>query len=146
MTDLEAQPRPSEVSCPECGAAPTDESVRDHKLSDMGYLHDDVLWECQECEHSWASGVPVGSSDEWADDLWCDSCDDSWMLVHRVQPRGTDTITLHLKCPNEECYYFTKTQRDLDDASRALVGYPQITGETEGAEPYGWTHLPSEQE
>lgn len=139
-TELTEQPRPSDSRCPACGAEPTDESVTEHKLSDLGYLHDDVFLECaaDDCDETWVCGVPVGSSDEFADDLWCESCDDEWMLVHRVLPQR-EGVTLHLKCPSDTCNYFTTTTRDTDDSGRALVGYPIITGETEGAKPYGWS-------
>lgn len=142
---LEERPAPSETRCPECGAPPTEESTRDKNLSDLGYLHQDVRLRCSgdDCDERWVAGMPIGEfdRDDLADDLRCDACDsDRPMLVHRVRMRGVGghDIGLDLKCPNPECYRFEQVGRDLDDESVALVGYPSITGQTEGADPYGW--------
>lgn len=135
---LENQPIPEETHCPKCRAEPTESSVRQHKLSDLGYMHDDVQLECSECEATWTLGIPIGEELEYGDDLWCSSCDDSVMLVHRVKVKPDDqmVVKLHLKCPN--CYYFTTIDRKCDDRNLALVGYPQITGELSEDEPYGF--------
>lgn len=146
-TALDHQPLPSETRCPECGAKPTEESVTRRKLSTLGYKHEDIFLECaaEGCETDWICGVPIGDFDreEQADDLWCDACDETWMLVHRVRLM-TEQIELHLKCPNEECNTFGRALRDLDQDRRiALVGYPQITGDTQGCDPYGWVADPA---
>lgn len=135
-TDLTEQPLPAETRCPNCGSRPTDESVTKHNLSNMGYLHDDVHLQCSEdgCDGRWTLGVPIGEETRFAESLTCDSCG-GYCLVHRVHPKP-ETVTLHLKCP--ECYFFKKIIRKLDDNDLALVGYPQITGTLDEAEPWGW--------
>jgi transcription elongation factor Elf1 len=137
MPDLSQQERPRDSTCPNCGAEPTDESIRKRHLSKLGYRHEDIYLECTECDEEWIVGVPIGEFDreEDAADLWCDSCDETWMLVHRVRPMAT-TIELHLKCPH--CLTFGTAARDLGERRIGLVGYPQITGETEGCDPYGY--------
>lgn len=134
--DLAEQPVPAASRCPECGGEPLPDRVV-HNLSAMGYKHDDIKQVCSECGHEWLNGCPIGEFDrpEYAADLWCDSCDETWMLVHRVAPKDR-WVTLHLKCPN--CYAFDKARRSPDNRGIALVGYPQITGQTEGAQPYGY--------
>lgn len=134
--DLEEQPVPDESRCPKCGGEPLADEVV-HNLSAIGYQHDDIQQVCEDCGHQWANGRPIGEFDrpELAADLWCDSCDDGWMLVHRVARKSTHTV-LHLKCP--ECYHFDRARRTPDDSGVALVGYPQITGATDGCQPYGY--------
>lgn len=129
---------PSESNCPSCGSEPTDDSIVERRLSDMGYLHEDIALECSECKESWWLGVPRGDYED-GEDLWCESCEDTWMLVHRVDPiaGGDDEIELHLKCPNPECHHFKRVLRE-GDGRRVLVGYPMITGSTEEAKPYGY--------
>lgn len=140
---LKEQPLPEDSHCPECGAEPTTESIIEHRLSDHGYLHDDVKLKCRgdECGTEWAHGVPIGDFDrpEMADDLFCSSCSDAWMFVHRVAPKSANVV-LHLKCPN--CYNFDKVRRSKDtrNGNVVLVGYPQITGETSGCDPFGYHH------
>jgi DNA-directed RNA polymerase subunit RPC12/RpoP len=136
--DLEEQPVRDDSTCPKCGG----ESLPDlvvHNLSAIGYKHDDQRHVCAECGHEWYHGVPIGEFDrpEMADDLRCSDCGDEWMLVHRVAPKSAHVV-LHLKCP--ECFNFDRVERALDDANGnvALVGYPQITGSTEGCDPYGY--------
>ena len=60
------------------------------------------------------------------------------MLVHRVEVLSTDRIKLHLKCPNADCHTFTMCKRDPDEHGVVLLGYPQITGDTTAASPYGY--------
>lgn len=88
-----------QTRCPECGAEPTDESAVKHQLSNTGYLHHDQKFECSECGHRYAHGVPVGEFDRMDDatDLWCDVCELGYMSVHRVEQQQ-DTVKLHLKC------------------------------------------------
>ena len=141
--ELEEQPAPAESRCPDCGAPPTEASRREKTLSDLGYLHQDVRFTCSnmECGREWSCGQPIGEFDRpvLAADLECDSCGDR-MLVHRVRMRGVAgaDITLDLKCQNPRCHYFAQAGRDLDENGVALVGHPAITGQTEGADPYGW--------
>lgn len=150
VADLSPADVPSESSCPTCGADPTDESVLEHRLSDMGYTHDDVRLECAnpDCENDgWTLGVPIGEFDGGSD-LWCASCDETQYLVHRIHvvtgEEGEDKLRVHLKCPN--CYHFPlpPPERELDDMGVSLIGYPQITGATEGARPDGYVDDPPE--
>lgn len=137
------------VFCPECGGEPvkTAEELRvEHRLGAMGYLHDDQVFECSDCAHEWTHGVPQGAF-EGGGDLRCHSCrhdpgleGDQFYRVHRVVSEQGDQVLLHLKCPR--CYLFSKTKREQDNGGVALVGYPDITGSTEGADPYGWQDSP----
>lgn len=141
--DIVEQPIPEDSRCPECRAKPTEDSIVKHRLSSHGYLHDDKKLKCRKegCGTEWRHGIPVGDFDqpEMAADLWCDSCDSEWMLTHRVAPKSAEVV-LHLKCPN--CFHFDKVRRSKDtkNGDVVLVGYPQITGETDGCKPYGYSH------
>lgn len=140
--DAERQPVPDESMCPYCGGEPTDESARDHQLSAIGYMHDDIRMECADCDTQWTCGVPIGEVDDGrAEDLFCDSCTQRYMRIHRVAPdwnarENRKRVLLHLKCPN--CFYFDKAVRDCGPKGISLVGYPDITGSTEDADAYGW--------
>lgn len=151
---------PENSYCPECGAPPTADSVVSHRLSNLGYLHDDVKFKCAN-GHSWVTGVPIGKS-SLNIDLDCPSCNRersgwlwrarSWLinklggitenrlLIHRVRydtdKRDKPVYELHLKCPN--CYFFETQLRQGDEGDTLLIGYPEITGETEGAQAYGY--------
>lgn len=136
---------PTESRCPECGGEPDDESSRRYQLSSMGYLHQDVRFVCSECEFEWSCGVPVDKSEDEQDfpgrngSLWCDSCDQAWMLVHRVMPHSIGAgVRLDLKCPREECNYFTRARRETGPNGYALIGYPAITGKIDGSTPFGY--------
>jgi len=137
--DLPTQPRPTDSHCPDCGEEPTDESITKRNLSELGYTHEDVHLECRACATEWTCGIPIGEFDrpELAAELRCDSCDSEWGLVHRVAPHGS-WVRLHLKCPGQDCVNFWRVKRTTGPEGRALVGYPQITGQTEGCEPYGY--------
>lgn len=128
VDDLVEQPLPSETRCPRCGEPPTEESVRQHKLSANGYLHDDVRLDCQECGGSWLLGIPIGEGG--FDDLWCEACDDAYAFVHRFEPweddDGEECRRMHMKCPN--CVTFWYNLRYPDENDLTLVGYPSITG------------------
>lgn len=134
---LQEQPRRENSTCPECGGESLPDRVA-HNLSAIGYTHDDIENMCEN-GHTWTNGVPIGEFDrpEMANDLFCSSCEDEWMFVHRVAPKSTNVV-LHLKCPN--CFHFTRVRRSKDtkNGDVALVGYPQITGETAGCDPYGY--------
>lgn len=140
MTDIPEQDFPSESKCPECGGEPTAESIAEHRLSALGYLHDDRKPQCEDCGNEWLVGIPVGDGPE-NHKLWCDSCDDEWMFVHRIRIKDIHSwveLQLHLKCPN--CYYFKMTdfyQVD-DDRNVALTAYPPITGSVDDADEFGW--------
>lgn len=141
--DLAEQPVPEETRCPDCGGEPLDEEVL-HRLSTLGYAHDDLGLVCEDCGNRWTCGVPIGEFDRpaMAGELRCDSCEAHTMLIHRVErnPRGVPgDIGLHLKCPNPECRYFTIVGRESDGDGIALTGYAELAGQTEGADPYGWT-------
>lgn len=139
-TELSHQEIPAKTRCPKCSAPPTSESVNKRHLSEMGYLHEDIFLECSsgDCDEEWICGIPIGEFDRdaLANDLRCGSCGE-WQLVHRVRTM-TNQIELHLKCPDPECFTFERATRDIDDHRVALVGYPQITGNTEGCDPYGY--------
>jgi len=136
---MQEQEPPRKSKCPLCDGEPTDESLTDHSLSALGYLHDDAELVCSECGNHWTVGRPIGEF-EGGQDLWCSSCDDAWMRVHRIRevennPDGK--LRLHLKCPN--CYQFKSVARTPDEEGIALVGYPDITGSIdESAENYGY--------
>lgn len=131
------QPIPERAVCPECEARPTDESVVEHRLSQLGYHHDDIRLECRECGHRWTLGVPIGRGGE--DDLVCDSCG-MVALVHRIEDIGRgssmDTRNLHMKCVG--CLNFWQVRRPIDGNDVTLVGYPHITGDQSEADPFGY--------
>lgn len=136
---MREQPIPEKSRCPNCGEKPTDESVVEHRLSSMGYTHDDIRLECQNCSERWTHGVPIGTETEFGEDLLCDSCG-SPMLVHRIRIKDNLQAKLDVKCP--ECKYFNTLQREGRahevDGDVYLIGYPQIVGEIEDAENYGY--------
>lgn len=144
---MDEQPFPEDAACPECGGEPTPESKRKHHLQSLGYLADDGHPECRECGAMWRIGRPIGEF-EGGDDLWCESCDSRYMRVHfiKLMERGGSIrhYKLNLKCPNPECVHYDTVRRESDASGRALVGYPDITGTTEGADPVGWTDRPGE--
>lgn len=134
---MDEQSEPDAVACPECGADPVPDP--EHRLSALGYLHDDIVYECSDpdCGAEWTHGVPAGDYDDepdLADDLECGSCGE-WALVHRIEPES-GAATLHLKCP--ECYHFWTVRRETGAGEKILVGYPQLTGQTKGAQPDGY--------
>lgn len=135
---MEEQPFPEESKCPECGGEPTEESMRKHRLQNLGYLADDGHPVCRDCGNTWRVGRPIGEYED-GDDLWCDSCDESYMRVHfiKLMERAGEIrhYKLNLKCPN--CYHYDTIKRDSDETGRAMVGYPDITGTKEGSEPVG---------
>lgn len=142
LPELVEQPERTDSMCPECGNPPVERVY--NNLSSMGYLHNDQKQMCEN-GHTWKNGIPIGDFDrpDLAEDLWCGSCDDSWVLIHRIRLGVTSfpdaDIVLDTKCPNDDCNTFDQVPRNVDEThSVALVGYPQITGKTEGCEPYGY--------
>lgn len=135
---------PTESNCPECGGSPDDESLRLSKLSDMGYVHQDVHYTCEECSCQWACGVPIDGPEEEPDipgkkgSLWCESCDETWMLPHRTKYLDSETVRLDMKCPRPECNFFRRVIRKTGPQGYALIGYPQIVGKIDGAQPFGY--------
>lgn len=110
--DLDPVEVPGASRCPYCGGEPDEQSSAKHSLSVLDYLHDDVALHCSECSRKWTCGVPIGGppAESFAD-LWCDSCDGGFMLVHRVEVSGVDIdedgdrvgrVGLHLKCPHHQ--------------------------------------------
>lgn len=137
MSDMEEQPFPPESKCPECGGEPTEESKMKHRLQALGYLADDGHPVCEDCGNVWRIGRPIGEY-EGGEDLWCRSCDDSYMRVHFIkllERAETKTYKLNLKCPN--CYHYDTVKRESDKKGRTLVGYPDITGTVDGSDPVG---------
>lgn len=135
--DLDPQPVPEQARCPSCGGEPTDGSVRGHRLSSLGYTHDDVGLVCADCGYGdevyerWNHGVPIGEPDPSTyEDLRCDSCD-AWGLVHFVAPSKSNpsrTFRLLMKCP--ECYLtWIAHRRRSEQTGEALIGYPHVTGD-----------------
>lgn len=130
---MEEQPEPSASNCPYCGGAP--EHNPNHVLSATGYTHDDIRFTCSECNEKWTCGVPIGEHDgALAEDLFCESCEKRYGLPHRIREKTGEEVEIHMKCPNEECYFFWKFTRPKDDSGVMLFGYPQITGAIEDAD------------
>lgn len=128
MTKLDKQPVPSETTCPFCGGEP--EREVEHQLKDLGYKHDDQQRSCSECGNEWQHGVPIGEQwDERAEELFCNSCEDRFMLAHYVNPVPGKDVGVLLKCPS--CYLTTDIIRERDESGGFLLGYPQTTGEQE---------------
>lgn len=146
MSELTEQDIPDSAKCPNCGAEPTEESVVEHRLSNMGYLHDDIWLECKECgyDDEWLLGVPIGEYDS-GDDLVCDSCSTPYR-IHRIKivlrslGDNPEDIRLRLMCKCPNCNYYPKPfpTREVDKDGVSLMGHPDITGTTEDAEAYGW--------
>ena len=135
---LKEQKFPSETRCPYCGSPPSEDSGVLHKLSHLGYLHDDIEMDCsnEACGHRWQCGVPIGSDDSAEEELFCSSCSSRFGLVHRISLHG-DMFHIQLKCPNKECHYVWYIDRKIYDGM-TLVGYPVITGYRETAETYDY--------
>lgn len=131
---LEEQPEPDKATCPFCGAEPTDQSKVEHRLASIGYLHDDISYECDECERTFTHGMPIGEPpEEYYRDLRCSNCGDGQFgRVHYVTLFEDSMLLLKLKCP--ECMLVWDVHRRLDAQNAALVGFPGITGDIEKAE------------
>lgn len=139
IESMEDQAFPEESKCPECGGEPSEESKRNKRLQNLGYLAQDIFPECEDCGNQWKIGVPIGEY-EHGEDLWCDSCDSEWMLVHFVklmERGGNKKYKFNLKCPNPDCLHYKTIRRESDPSGKAMMGYPPITGKEEGSEPVG---------
>lgn len=138
MTELSRQAEPDAI-CPGCGGQPKHDP--EHVLSAVGYLHDDIVYTCSDCGFEWSHGVPIGDYDDEdrIEDLTCDQCG-RLGLVHRFEPMdGRESCRIHMKCDDETCHYFWKFERKPDGEGVILLGYPQITGDTDNArESYGY--------
>lgn len=128
---------PDEPDCPACGTTASDESIRNKRLESLGYLHEDVRYECPnpDCGHTWVHGVPEGSpdSDKWV----CDSCGGDYMPHFLFIDLGTQQIECRPKCQN--CSHAPETYLTLEDAwhgenVRAFVGHHTVTGNREDAD------------
>lgn len=132
---MKEQPVPSESRCPYCGKKP--ENIAEHRLSKLGYKHDDIVLKCEN-KHEWWAGVPIGEPDEkYWEDLWCESCESCFYRVKSLEVPRNGTIKLHVKCPN--CYYVPSNlpQRDIKDfrgKEMVTIGFPDVTGDVEDAQ------------
>lgn len=136
---MDEAPAPSASNCPYCGGRPRHDP--NHVLSANGYIHDDIRFTCSDCNRSWTCGVPIGEYDgELAEELFCESCEKRYGLPHRIEPRPDHgDVVLHMKCPNQECFFFWRLKRPVGEGGVVLYGYPQITGSIEDAtSPYGY--------
>lgn len=131
---LEPQDIPAGSRCPNCGAKPTDETRIEHRLSNLGYKHDDILLECSECGTEWNHGMAQGNPpEEMYEDLRCEC--GVFMRVHGITARGVTAtnpfdevyLRLLLKCPN--CQHTKRVDRETDGTFSTLVGFPMTTGE-----------------
>lgn len=131
MTALDEQPVPSGIQCPECGDSMDDVLEPQHRLSQLGYLADDVTLNCA-CGASWLHGIPVG---EGGEDMTCPVCSEAAMRVHQIDDAGP-YWNLHFKCPS--CYHWRKEKRVPDDDGFLLVGDSDLTGAQEAATDRGY--------
>lgn len=133
---MEEQPVPDDTTCPECGSPPTHETQVKHHLHLTGYRVDDIELICGECDNRWMCGVPIGEF-EGGTDLWCSSCDSCWVRIHELDMGSWDgeELRVHTKCPN--CNHFDTIKRPVGPKGMILIGYPDITGSTEGTTPIG---------
>lgn len=134
MADLAEQSAPG-AECPACGGDPEPDPL--HNLSAVGYLHDDIHYECADCGNDWTHGVPIGEHDsEMAEELFCEACRERYAIPHRFEwstdGKGVKAVRLHLKCPN--CFHFWVWTRPVgEDQITLLVGHPAVTGSVEDA-------------
>jgi uncharacterized Zn finger protein len=123
-----------DVGCPECGHAPTDDSVVESRLSNLGYHHEDVTLECSNCGHTWQHGIPKGDVD---DDTWvCPACGGDFVphFVYVFPPK--DEVRVRPKC--QDCYYVPDKPIVMDVSNnghslRWFVGHHTVTGDKEDA-------------
>jgi hypothetical protein len=128
----------SSVSCPHCGADPTDESVEtarsNEQLRALGYTHTDQTLACPN-GHEWTHGVPRGTPET---DVWgCDACGD------RYTPRDVFHSTdgrLHVVVKCRTCYYkpdeplHFDIPTDVSERWGILLGHPDVCGSIEDAD------------
>lgn len=96
--------------CPACGGHPTNESLAEQHLSDLGYMHDDRYLVCSECDNTWIVGIPRGSP---SDDKWiCDACGGEFIphfaYIH------LDDMALHVRPKCRECNWVPDNPIVLD--------------------------------
>lgn len=121
---------PEQSSCPECGEAPSGESIVESRLSDLGYKHTDVKLECPECDNKWVHGIPEGENDtnEWV----CDSCEGDLIPHFGYVVVQESKIEIRPKC--EGCNYVPDERIEVEsrfngDNIRFFVGHHTVTGE-----------------
>lgn len=119
--------------CPYCGAEATEDSIRKRELSELGYCHEDVRYDCSECGETWVHGVPRG---EYEDETWeCDACDNGVYIPHFLFINASDnTIRTRPKC--NECYHVPRERIEIlskfnGDNIRGFVGHTETTGDDE---------------
>lgn len=120
-------------ACPRCGA---EGEWLDSNLRALGYDHRDDRFQCEE-GHTWSLGKPRGEYDG-GDDLKCGTCG-QWGLVHFIALLGgAERFQLMLKCP--DCFHLWPVGREAGHngthEGRCHVGYPQVTGDMDPAEPF----------
>lgn len=129
---VEEQPEP-DAACPDCGAEPRGDPL--HNLKALGYRADDIRYTCSEddCGNAWTHGVPQGGTAGQGDDLRCSNpkCGAPFGLPHKLLgDDGSDALKISLKCPT--CHYVWTVEREPSMSGAYLVGYPHLTGDTEG--------------
>lgn len=121
---------PVQTSCPECGEEATDESIRKRELSALGYQHEDVRYDCPECETTWVHGIPEGETN---DNRWvCDSCGGDYMPHFLFVNLSDNTIRTRPKCMH--CYHVPKERVEIlgkfnGENIRGFVGHHRTTGD-----------------
>lgn len=117
--------------CPFCGAKATEESIRDKNLSELGYKHEDVRYDCSECEETWVHGIPKG---EYENETWdCDACEDGTYIPHFLFVNLSDkTIKTRPKCDN--CFHVPREHIEMlskfnGENIRGFVGHISTTGD-----------------
>lgn len=89
-------------NCVRCGAQLPMESAVVGDLGYLGYLHNDVSVDCEECGQEHTFGVPVDSPVDQPPK--CPVCGGRWFPYKVDGHRGWPDIDVHWKC--EECWYF----------------------------------------
>jgi DNA-directed RNA polymerase subunit RPC12/RpoP len=116
--------------CPYCGHPATDTSIRKKELSELGYRHEDVRYDCSHCDKTWVHGVPKG---EYENEEWqCDSCDGGHYIPHFLFVNLSDkTIRTRPKCNN--CFHVPKERIEIEakfngENIRGFFGHSMTTG------------------
>jgi DNA-directed RNA polymerase subunit RPC12/RpoP len=121
------------IHCPYCGHKATDESIRKKDLSDLGYKHKDVRYDCSHCSETWVHGIPKG---DYENQQWeCDSCEYGRYIPHFLFINLSDeTIETRPKC--ESCYHVPRERIEIlskfhGENIRGFVGHISTTGDRE---------------